>query len=529
VRKLKICVIDLVAKAPTRTLYAWVMHANLASIMPQVVATWCEEDGHDVSFICYTGRENLRDELPDRVDLIFISAFSEAAQLAYALSNLFRSQGALTVLGGPHARCYPQDAQRYFDYVVGFAEKLTVREILEDCSPHRPLGRYVSAERQPTSLPGVRERWKFIELTLRKSPFVKIVPMIGSLGCPYTCDFCIDAAVPYQTMDFQVVKEDLQFLLTKMRRPRIGWHDPNFGVRFDEYMDAIEEAAPPDSIDFIAESSLSLLSEPRLKRLKRNGFKAILPGIESWYDLGNKSGTGSRSGLEKVNRISDHVNLILRYIPYVQANFVLGLDVDFGPEPFALTKRFLELTPGAFPAYSLLSAFGRAARLNLEYQRADRVLAFPHHFLNNYQVMNVKPKNYSWEEFYDLTIDLKRYSFSLPTIARRFRANVGAGAISQWMNVVRAISSEGFGRIKYHMEIRRRLDSDPEFLPYFNQETTKLPRFYVTRLRQELGHLWEWLPEGAIHHDPHAYLKAEDAFAPRPKSMASPMGRAEGG
>jgi len=512
VRKRKICVIDLVAKAPTRALYARVMHANLASIMPQVVATWCEEDGHDVSFICYTGRENLRDELPDRVDLIFISAFSEAAQLAYALSNLFRSRGALTVLGGPHARCYPQDAQRYFDYVVGFAEKLTVREILEDCSPHRPLGRYVSAERQPTSLPGVRERWKFIASTLRKSPVVKIVPMIGSLGCPYTCSFCIDAAVPYQTMDLQVVKEDLRFLLTKMRRPRIGWHDPNFGVRFNECMDAIEEAVPPDSIDFIAESSLSLLSEPRLKRLKRNGFKAILPGIESWYDLGNKSGTGSRSGLEKVKRISEHVNLIMRYIPYVQANFVLGLDVEFGPEPFALTKHFLELTPGAFPAYSLLSAFGQAARLNLEYQRADRILAFPHHFLNNYQAMNVKPKNYSWEEFYNLTIDLMRYSFSLLTIARRFRANAGAGAIPQWMNVVRAVSSEGFGRIKYHMEIRRRLDSDPEFLPYFNQETSKLPRFYVERLRQELGHLWEWLPEGAIHHDPHAYLKAESAF-----------------
>jgi hypothetical protein len=39
----------------------------------------------------------------------------------------------------------------------------------------------------------------------------------------------------------------------------------------------------PGSIEFLAESSLSLLSEPHLVRMRTNGFKAILPGVESWY------------------------------------------------------------------------------------------------------------------------------------------------------------------------------------------------------------------------------------------------------
>src|SRR6185436_20453561 len=108
-------------------------------------------------------------------------------------------------------------------------------------------------------------------------------PMLASLGCPYTCPFCIDSTVPYQPLEYEPLKEDLRFLLTKMKRPRVGWHDPNFGVRFDEIMGVIEEAVPRDRIDFLAESSLSLLSEPRLARLRANGFKAILPGIESWY------------------------------------------------------------------------------------------------------------------------------------------------------------------------------------------------------------------------------------------------------
>ncbi|MCK6558225.1 radical SAM protein [candidate division KSB1 bacterium] len=515
-RKLRIGVIDLVTKAPTRALFARVMNANFASIMPQVLSLWCEEEGHEVTLVCYTGFEDLQAELPDQVDLVFIGAFTQAAQLAYALSNRFRQNGAVTVLGGPHARCYPQDAQQYFDYVLGFTDKAVIREVLQDCSQHRPLGIHLQAAQQPTALPGVAERWKFIAPTLQKAPLIKIVPMLGSLGCPYTCSFCIDAAVPYQPLDFNLLKEDLRFLLKTVKRPRVAWHDPNFGVRFSDFMDAIEEAVPPGRIDFIAESSLSLLAEPNLKRLQRNGFKALLPGIESWFELGNKSKTGAAQGMEKVRQVSDHLNLIMRYIPYVQANFVLGLDGDEGPEPFELTKRFVDLSPGVFPGFSLLSAFGQAAQLNLEYQRHNRVIPFPFHFLNNNQAMNVKPKNYSWPEFYDRVADLTRYTFSWRAIGRRWQAI--EAAIPRWMNVVRAVSTEGFGRIKHYTELRQRLESDRPLRQFFEQETLEVPAFYQQRVRQDLGPLWEWLPPGALQHDPNAYLKAELAQVILPRN-----------
>jgi len=395
VRPLRIGIIDLVTKGPTKTLWARLMHANFASIMPQVLAAWCEEDGHEVSYVCFTGLEDLANELPSDVDVVFIGAFTQAAQLSYALSALFRAKGAVTVLGGPHARCYPEDARKYFDYVMGFTNRELIREILRDREPHRPMGLHLEADQQPASLPGVRARWKFVEQTMAKAPLIKIVPMVGSLGCPYTCSFCIDSEIPYQPLDFDVLKDDLTFLQEKYRRPRVAWHDPNFGVRFDDYMGAIEEVVRPDAIDFIAESSLSLLSEDRLKRLAYNGFKAILPGVESWYDLGNKSKTGKNEGLAKVQRVADHVATIQRHIPYIQANFVLGLDSDAGPEPFELTKKFIDLAPGVFPGYSLLSAFGRAAPLNLEYQKANRVLGFPFHFLNNNGVLRSRHRPYS--------------------------------------------------------------------------------------------------------------------------------------
>ena len=510
-RRLRIGILDLVTKSPNPSLYGRVMNANLASIMPQAIGVWCQQAGHHVRFVCYTGLENLLEELPSELDLLFIGAFTQSAQLSYALSALFRSRGAITVLGGPHARCYPEDAVKYFDYVVGFTDKKVVDDILADCAPHRPQGRFLSALNQPAELPSAAERWPFIHSTLEKAPTIKIVPMLGSLGCPYTCSFCIDSTVDYQPFSFQRLREDLAFVLTKFKNPIIGWHDPNFGVRFDDYMEAIEAVVPPGGMRHIAESSLSLLSEPHLKRLKQNGFQAILPGIESWFDLGNKSKTRN-TGMDKVRQVSEHVNMILRYIPYIQTNFVVGMDGDSGPEPFELTKKFLDLSPGAFPAYSLLSAFGRAAPNNLEYQKAGRLLPFPFHFLNNNHAMNVRPLHYTWPEFYDRLVDLSRYSFSWRAIARRIPAT--PTMIPKWMNVIRAVSSEGFGRIKYHTTIRKLLDTDRSVRAYMDGETTVLPDFYLNRIKKELGSLYSWLPEGALEHDPNAYLKSTVEASP---------------
>ncbi len=510
-RKLKIGIIDLIHKGVSKTLWARIMHANLASIMPAVVARWCEQEGHDVKLITYTGLENISKELPQDVDMVFISSFTQAAQMAYAISNQLRQSNVVTALGGPHARCYPQDARKYFDYVFGFTNKELLHEALEECAQHRPYGRHLHADCQPSEIPGVRERWKFIEPTLKKAPFLKIVPMLGSMGCPYSCNFCIDSEVPYQTMDFDVLKDDLRFLLTKFRRPAVAWHDPNFGARFNEIMQVIEQAVPANSIDFIAESSMTFLSEPHLQRLKANGFKALLPGIESWYDLGHKSKVGKNTGEEKLQSVSNHVNLIMKYIPYLQTNFVFGLDCDEGAEPFELTKRFIDNCPAAFPAYSLLTSFGQAAPLNLQYQREGRLLPFPFHTLNNHVAMNVKPKNYSWLEFYDHLIDVTEHSFSWRAMRRRFSHSTMY--TTRWMNFIRAVSNEGWGRIRLFKQIRRLLETDRAFRNYFEGESTKLPEFYLDLIRKDMGPMWHWLPEGALEHDTHAYMKDKQEIA----------------
>ena len=155
----------------------------------------------------------------------------------------------------------------------------------------------------------------------------------------------------------------------------------------------------------------------------------------------------------------------------------------------------------------MLCAFGQAAPLNLEYQRANRVMPFPFHFLNSNYAMNVKPKNYSWADFYENVINLINYTFSWRSIFNRYRAI--KSTIPRWMIALRAVSLEGIGRNKYYTKLRQRLETDVQFRDYFEQQTNELPQFFVDLIRKDLGPLWKWLPKGALYHDQNAYLKSE--------------------
>ena len=121
--------------------------------------------------------------------------------------------------------------------------------------------------------------------------------------------------------------------------------------------------------------------------------------------------------------------------------------------------------------------------------------------------MNVKPKNYEWITFYEHIIDITSYTFSKKAIFNRFRAN--SSSIPKWLNVIRAISNEGYGRIRFFKKVIEHLRSDKDFRAYFEMETTILPKFYVGVIKKDMGYMWKWLPEGAIYHDQHAYLKKQ--------------------
>lgn len=505
-KKLHVCIIDLINNTSTSAVYPRLVFANYMSIMPQVVGVWCKQEGHDVTYIFYAGFKNIISQIPDNIDIAFINAFTFTAHLAYAISNFLKSKGIVTVLGGPHARCYPEDACKYFNFVLGLTDKKLINELLRIYNQSGKEGVFMSNEKQPIAIPSVEERWEFIEKIFSYAPLLKVVPLISSFGCPYKCDFCLDSFIPFQQLGIDFIKEDLRFILRKMKPPRVSWYDPNFGVKFNSVMNAIEEVVPSNSIEFIAECNLSVLTEKNVTRLKKNGFKLIMPGIESWFDYGRKSGVRNNTGIEKVRLVSDHLNMVQGSIPSVQANMILGIDADEGTAPFELTKRFIDLSPGIYPSFALLNAYGRGAPANIEYQRDNRVLPIPFHIMRSVHILNIRPKNYSWLDFYEYTIDLLKYSFSKKAIYKRFCTI--KDALPRWLTLALSLSVGGFGKIKFYRNILNNLKTDPHFRDFYEQKTTEIPRFFVELIKKDLGPLWSWLPEGALNHDPNAYLKS---------------------
>ena len=71
---------------------------------------------------------------------------------------------------------------------------------------------------------------------------------------------------------------------------------------------------------------------------------------------------------------------------------------------------------------------------------------------------------------------------------------------------MRAISSEGYGRIRFFKKVRKQLAEDSSFRDYFEGETKVLPEFYRNIIQKDLGVWWKWLPKEALVHDQNAYL-----------------------
>jgi radical SAM superfamily enzyme YgiQ (UPF0313 family) len=498
-KKLRISIIDLVHNSVSSSFYRRAMFSNYSSIMPQVIGVWCKEEGHEVNYNIFTGSQPVNSLLNGKTDVVFISSFTFTAQLAYALSNYFRSKGIVTVLGGPHARCYSEDSCLYFDYVLGLTNKELIKDLLSNFEMNRKTGIFLSASSQPLSIPGVRERWEFIEKVHQHFSIVKLIPMTGSFGCPYTCDFCIDSEISYQPLDLRMIKEDLKFITQKIKHPRVSWYDANFGINFNPVVNAIESVVPPGKIDFIAECSLSVLNERNVSRLKKNGFIMLMPGIDSWYDYGNKSRTDTHFGMDKVWEVADQVNMIQRYIPQVQTNFIIGLDNDNRKDSFALMKRFIDLSPAVYPSFAFLSIFGTAAQGNLKYETENRIIPFPFHLMSSVHTMNIVPRDYSWEDLYVHFIDLLEYSFSNKAMQIRFNANPLAAP--KWMTLLLSLTIGGKGKIRFLSAMLKQLQNDRVFQAFVSRESDTVPAFMVDRVKKDLGPLWQWLPNKSLSYN----------------------------
>src|SRR3990172_2389784 len=138
IKKMRIGVLEL-QSYPANHAWDYIEHffsnKQYASITPQAISFWCRQMGHQVYYVTYPGFGDPISNMPDDLDIVFIATHTLTAPLAYALCKVYRGEGTRTVLGGPHAKSFPQDCVRYSDLVVLECDQALVEDIIHDRYP----------------------------------------------------------------------------------------------------------------------------------------------------------------------------------------------------------------------------------------------------------------------------------------------------------------------------------------------------------------------------------------------------------
>jgi radical SAM superfamily enzyme YgiQ (UPF0313 family) len=463
--------------------YGALLTKQFASITPQAVAIWCRQLGHVVHYATYYGQADPRTLVPSEVDVLFVSAYTRSSGLAYALARLYSRDRTLTVIGGPHAKAYPADCARYFDIVVKECDKALVADILND-QFDRPS--VVTSGHPLTDIPTVEERLPDLATAVfhRGRPGrATMIGLLSSVGCPYTCDFCSDWDTSYITLAAERLEADLQFLSTRFPDVLVAYHDPNFGVRFDQTLSVIERIPPGRRNPYIMESSLAILKPDRLPRLRNTNCVFAAPGIESWGDYSNKAGVGATHGRNKLEQVLRHFELLGQHVQGLQANFLFGLDGDRGREPVELTTEFIRRSARVWPTINIPTPLGGTPLFEQMYRDGRVLKAMPLalYFTMHYPVTTLR--HYSPVEFYDHLIEIYDAIGSPRMLARRMATRTHP--YLRLLQLIRSLSSRADAR--EFRAVRRRLIADPQLLQFHQGRAATLPEFHHQRFEARMG------------------------------------------
>jgi radical SAM superfamily enzyme YgiQ (UPF0313 family) len=524
-RSLRVGIIEFLTDTRTSGLvqraYARYLTKQFSSITPQAVAVWCRELGHTVHYTTFYGQADLRSLLPNELDVLFVSAYTRSSGLAYALAKIFRREGVVTVIGGPHAKSYPADCLRYFDIVVKDCDRELVADILGGQFDHPSV---VTSGRPFTDIPGVEERMPEIRAASfydgRATPS-SMVALLSSVGCPYTCNFCTDWNNKYITLSPERLETDLEYLSAHLPQVLVAYHDPNFGVRFDETMAVMERIPKGRRNRYVMESSLAIMKASRLERLRETNCVFVAPGVESWADYSNKAGVGAKQGREKLEQIVAHFDELSQYVPGLQANFLFGLDGDRGPEPVELTKEFIRRSPKVWPTINIPTPLGGTPLFDELYRegRILKAMPFALYFTLYYTVTTLK--HYHPIEYYDHLVDIYSTIGSLGMLAKRITARTHPYA--RFLNSVRTLSDRNdIGEFK---TMRRMLATDRQFLAFHEGTSNVLPEYHQRRFEERLGAYAELFPraERAPMLDPIAMDAVGRTSVTVPRSDLAPV------
>ncbi len=397
-----------------------------------IMATMLQERGHDVQVQAEEMAALDFDQILNS-DLVGLSTITSTVPRTYYLADKIKNQTDIpTVIGGPHATFFPEEALNHVDYCIlgeGELSFLQLVEILENNKGEHqkkisgiPGIAYLKNEelrRNDLPAPIPHDDLPFPDLSLISGhESMKILPMETSRGCPFGCKFCSVIKMFGKKYRFKSIAKIVDEL-ARQSPAKIFFYDDNFAADRDRTYKLMEEiiSRKDINIQWGAQVRADIYKDPELlDMMKRAGGKMLHIGFESV----------NQATLEEYNKSLniDETEKAIQTIKskgfHIHGMFVIGSEsddirtaqetVNFALKHNIDTIQLLILVPiPGSEQYQELKDQGKLLPISWEYYDGHHVVHQPGNMTPyelQYQVMKEMARFYSLRKCFQLAAKL---------------------------------------------------------------------------------------------------------------------------
>ena len=250
------------------------------------------------------------------------------------------------ICGGVHATLLPEEIAPYCDAVVIGDGEETFLEIIEKCDngqsfydvkgiAYKLNNKIIINENR--LLPDLNElpppAWDLLPLNKHKmalhfEPTKKVMPILSTRGCPFSCDFCSNWILSRKVVRFKDVEKvisEINELIFKYKVNTLLFRDEVFTLNRNRVIQLCEEIIENKlNIEWWCQTRVGLIDDDLLKIMKSAGCVAISCGIESGSDVVLKD-IGKKI---TIHQAKDTIAMIKNNGIFSYVNFIIGHSLD---------------------------------------------------------------------------------------------------------------------------------------------------------------------------------------------------------